>query len=169
MKQRLYHQFLRYGWVLVFLIIIHQSSICQAQTISQREIQGTTALVNGGQSFTATMDGYITSIRVLVAKSAESRTLHFFDVTTATDNGLLSNALYTDANQINLETGWNDIMLTAPFAVTKGEQYGFSITGTIVYKTNFSNIYKSGAAFNNKILTASRTDLVFEIFEETEE
>ncbi len=169
MKQQLYHQLLKYGWVLIFLTIIHQSSICQAQTISQREIQGTTALVNGGQSFTATMNGYITSIRVLVAKSAEGRNLHFFDANTATNDGSLSNALYTETNEINLDAGWNDIILAQPFAVTKGERYVFSISGTIVYKTNFSNIYKSGVAFNNKILTASRTDLVFEIFEETEE
>lgn len=153
--------------MLITVLLCFGVSALKAQTISQRQSQGTTALYNGGQSFTATLTGQVTEIHILVAKEATARQLRLYANQKIATNNVLKKADYSEL--INLKKGWNIIHLSTPFRVNEGEQYLFIVSGTIVYKGHFGNIYKQGHSINNNRNAASRTDIAFEVVQEIEE
>lgn len=101
-----------------------------------------------GQSFTAPISGYLTSISFKVQGNSSGRKIHFYNSGTGSGAAWsLGSPIYTENNvSFTHSSGgyyWTNVTLTTPIPVTAGSKYAFVIEGSShVYYYN--NQYSGG-------------------------
>jgi hypothetical protein len=140
-----------------------------AQTISQPiDNGGSGNQPFTGQSFTATVTGTITQIRISPAGTTNGATLYFYNGTGTGAFNAAGTPIYTQAG-INLPAlfpgNLQTITLTTPVPVTAGTVYSFAFDNSNL-RVGFSNPvgpYTSGVAFTNGTTQQANVDLAFEV------
>lgn len=119
-------------YFLVFFAAFAAPPPALAQTISQPQANGTVGNRTGhglGQSFTATLTGYITAIDV---NSQDAWTADLYLYNGGAGSGVANSVGTPDFTQAGVSlTGdgnWDHIVLATPFPVVAGNQYTFQLT-----------------------------------------
>ncbi|MDC8003313.1 HYR domain-containing protein [Aureisphaera galaxeae] len=102
-----------------------------------------------GQSFTATADGFVETIRFMVNGNSTGRNIHFYN--SGTGSGTVDSVAtpaYTESGvafvDSNGGTVWTEVTLTTPFPVVAGNQYSFIFEGFTDIYYAWTNQYPGG-------------------------
>ncbi|WP_025741282.1 HYR domain-containing protein [Aquimarina pacifica] len=138
--------------------------------ISQTSFNNANNSRGHGQSFTATVTGVLTKVRVMLDRDYSGRNIYFYNGAGSGVSNGIGTPDYTEPSVplVNSNGGqvWSEIVLTEPFSVVAGNTYAFVIHGNTDIYYAWSNAY-TGGSFIWRYDTASGCctwgDLAFEL------
>jgi hypothetical protein len=150
-------------------LMVSTGSIARAQTISSTVGDGAFTAIGIGQSFTATLTGFVTEIQVRPRRN-DVTTVNFYNGTgSGTTGSVGAPASFQPVTLVNTgsnTTGLQTIILTQPLAVVQGQTYSFVFSGNTALAVN-SDLYGGGNFLFNFNNPVTGNDLVFTVTEVT--
>jgi len=158
---------LRCAMAGLLLAVIAPASF--AQTISQALDTASGSNINSfGQSFTATLTGFVTAIDV---RSASGGTVDLSLYNGANGSGSIGSTgspAYTQSGipltAVGSGGAFSHIALTSPFPVVAGNTYSFLLANTSLWFDG-SNPYSGGTALGNYAGVLTSDDIAFQVYE----
>ncbi len=124
-------------------------SFTRSPLVSQKLFNNNNNSRGHGQSFTATVTGFLNTIRLYVNRDYTNRSIHFYNGGSGSGTpGSVGTPDYTESG-VNLTnsnggTVWSEITLSTPFPVIAGNEYSFVIQGNTNIYYGWSNQYAGG-------------------------
>jgi hypothetical protein len=152
-------------------LMVSTGSIARAQTISQTSVGSPVGGVPQGQSFTATLTGFVTQIQVR-PRATLSTTLYLYNGAgsgATNDIGTPERSQSVDLVDTGSNTtGLQTIVLAQPLPVVQGQTYAFMFSNSSAFfvRSEF-NPYPGGNGIREYNIQDSCCDLVFTVTEVT--